>query len=124
VGWQQRLSQLVRREVIEGHQLNYQPTQPPVTATDNGNSLMGMPTVFDTHHHPTQTTTTILTAEQLSAILPLHQETIRRWAREGRIPHRRLGRKIVSLRAEIDAWIASGRLFTSVMPPNPERMAA
>ena len=83
--------------------------------------------LFDTQSYSTQLTTqpnTILTAEELAKILPLHPETIRKWAREGRIPHRRLGRKIVFLSAEIDAWIASGRLFTSVMPPNRERKAA
>lgn len=97
----------------------------PDSKTGNDIPVAGLHSVFSTHNHSTNTTTnTILTAEQLSEVLPLHPETIRRWAREGRIPHRRLGRKIVFLRGEIDAWIASGRLFASVMSPNPERMAA
>jgi predicted DNA-binding transcriptional regulator AlpA len=52
---------------------------------------------------------TILTAQELSRIVPLHPVTILRWAREGRIPHRRLSaRKIVFLPSEINEWLASG----------------
>jgi excisionase family DNA binding protein len=49
-----------------------------------------------------------LTAEQLSKILPLHPGTILRWAREGKIPHKRLGaRKILFMPSEIRAWLES-----------------
>lgn len=49
-----------------------------------------------------------LTAEQLSKILPLHPVTILRWAREGKIPHKRLSpRKIVFMPSEIRAWLES-----------------
>jgi predicted DNA-binding transcriptional regulator AlpA len=52
---------------------------------------------------------TTLTARELSGIVPLHPVTILRWAREGRIPHRRLSaRKIVFLPSEINEWLASG----------------
>jgi excisionase family DNA binding protein len=51
----------------------------------------------------------ILTAQELASIVPLHSGTILRWAREGRIPHRRLSaRKIVFLLSEVNAWLASG----------------
>lgn len=51
----------------------------------------------------------VLTAKELSRLVPLHPVTILRWAREGKIPHRRLSaRKIVFLPAEINAWLASG----------------
>ena len=51
---------------------------------------------------------TVLTAQELSHIVRLHPVTILRWAREGRIPHRRLSsRKIVFLRNEINAWLGS-----------------
>lgn len=50
-----------------------------------------------------------LTAQELSRIVPLHPVTILRWAREGRIPHRRLSaRKVLFLPSEINKWIASG----------------
>ncbi|MBS1816217.1 MAG: helix-turn-helix domain-containing protein [Acidobacteria bacterium] len=52
---------------------------------------------------------TPLTAQQLSQLVPLHPVTILRWAREGRIPHRRLSaRKVIFLPAEIKAWLSSG----------------
>lgn len=50
-----------------------------------------------------------LTAQQLAAIVPLHPVTLLRWAREGKIPHRRLStRKIVFLPSEINRWLANG----------------
>jgi predicted DNA-binding transcriptional regulator AlpA len=50
-----------------------------------------------------------LTAQQLSQIVPLHSVTILKWAREGKIPHRRLSaRKVLFLPSEINAWLASG----------------
>jgi len=66
----------------------------------------------------------LLTAEELSKTLPLHPETIRRWAREGRIPFRKLGRKIVFLASEITAWLESSKLIPSVVSPQLEREAA
>lgn len=50
-----------------------------------------------------------LTAQQLAAIVPLHPVTLLRWAREGKIPHRRLSaRKVVFLASEINRWLADG----------------
>ena len=49
-----------------------------------------------------------LTALELSKIVPLHPVTILRWAREGRIPCRRLSaRKILFLPSEVNRWLAS-----------------
>jgi hypothetical protein len=62
----------------------------------------------DCRQHFTQAVEKPLTAQQLSQIVPLHPVTLLRWAREGRIPHRRLSaRKIVFLPSEINAWLAS-----------------
>ncbi len=53
-----------------------------------------------------------LTANELAEIVPLHPVTILRWAREGRIPHRRLSaRKVFFLPSEINVWLASGSTF-------------
>ena len=53
-----------------------------------------------------------LTARQLATIVPLHPVTLLRWAREGKIPHRRLSaRKIVFLPSEINEWLASGSIL-------------
>lgn len=50
-----------------------------------------------------------LTTAELAEVVPLHPVTILRWARDGRIPHRRLSaRKIVFLPSEINKWLASG----------------
>ena len=50
-----------------------------------------------------------LTAQQLATIVRLHPVTLLRWAREGKIPHRRLSaRKIVFLPSEINRWLAGG----------------
>lgn len=50
----------------------------------------------------------MLTAQQLSPLIHLHPVTILRWAREGRIPHRRLSaRKVVFIRWEIEQWITA-----------------
>jgi len=54
------------------------------------------------------------TAPEIAALLRIHPVTLLRWAREGRIPHRRLGaRKIVFIPAEIADWLRSGaKLYT------------
>ena len=50
-----------------------------------------------------------LTAQELSKIVPLHPVTILRWAREGRIPCRRLSaRKVLFLPSEVSKWLSSG----------------
>lgn len=52
---------------------------------------------------------TPLTAQELSKIVPLHPVTILRWAREGRIPCRRLSaRKVLFLPSEVSRWLSSG----------------
>jgi predicted DNA-binding transcriptional regulator AlpA len=51
---------------------------------------------------------TPLRAEPLAKILPLHPGTILKWAREEKIPHKRLGpRTIVFMPSEIQAWLES-----------------
>jgi excisionase family DNA binding protein len=49
-----------------------------------------------------------LTAEELAPILGLHKVTLLRWAREGRVPSRRLSaRKVVFLPSEINKWLTN-----------------
>ena len=61
------------------------------------------------HHSFTHTIERPLTAQQLSEVVPLHPVTLLRWAREGRIPHRRLGpRTVVFMPSDINAWLSSG----------------
>jgi excisionase family DNA binding protein len=67
-------------------------------------------------NHSTATTIVLpLSAAQLAPILGLHSNTLLRWAREGRIPHRRLGtRKVVFIPAEVEAWVLSGYTVSAV----------
>jgi excisionase family DNA binding protein len=83
--------------------------------------------VFGTHTN-LSTIERPLTAQQLSKLVPLHPVTLLRWAREGRIPHRRLGpRRVIFLPSEINAWLASGsQVYTepATRAAQPERTAA
>lgn len=66
--------------------------------TSPGEIIAFMPEVIETP----------LRAEQLAKILPLHPGTILKWAREGKIPHKRLGpRTIVFMPSQIQAWLES-----------------
>ena len=48
----------------------------------------------------------VRTAAEIASHLRIHPVTLLRWAREGRVPHRRLGsRKIVFLPSEISEWL-------------------
>lgn len=47
-----------------------------------------------------------LTAKELALILGLHSVTLLKWAREGKIPSRRLSaRKVVFLPSEVNKWL-------------------
>jgi excisionase family DNA binding protein len=56
-----------------------------------------------------------LTAKEAAKIVRLHPVTLLRWAREGRVPHRRLSpRKIVFPRSQLVAWLESGYTGSTV----------
>lgn len=65
-----------------------------------------------------------LTAHEVAAILPLHPVTILKWAREGKIPHRRLGRKVVFPLRQLRIWLESEYTDSAVHAAITERMAA
>jgi len=51
-------------------------------------------------------TDTFLTAREAAQIARLHPVTLLRWAREGKVPHRRLSaRKIVFPLVQLNAWL-------------------
>jgi predicted DNA-binding transcriptional regulator AlpA len=57
-------------------------------------------------------------------VIDLHPVTILRWAREGKIPSRRLSaRKIVFLASEVNAWLESRYTVPVVRAAQPERKA-
>lgn len=50
-----------------------------------------------------------LTAKEAAPIARIHHVTLLRWARAGRVPHRRLSaRKIVFPMGQLNAWLESG----------------
>lgn len=46
----------------------------------------------------------VLSAQEASELLGIHPVTLLRWAREGVVPHRRLGRKVTFRASELDSW--------------------
>jgi excisionase family DNA binding protein len=46
----------------------------------------------------------LISAVEAAGLLGIHPVTILRWAREGRIPHRRLGRKVKFRVSDLNSW--------------------
>jgi excisionase family DNA binding protein len=46
----------------------------------------------------------LITAVDAARLLNLHPVTILRWCREGRLPHLRLGRKVMFRESDLDSW--------------------
>lgn len=46
----------------------------------------------------------LISAIDAGKLLGIHPVTVLRWAREGRIPHRKLGRKVKFRKSELDSW--------------------
>ena len=66
----------------------------------------------------------LITAAEAAIELRVHPVTILRWAREGRIPHLRLGRKILFSSARLMSWLSSNTLVAPFVSPNQERKGA
>ena len=49
----------------------------------------------------------LISAEDAGVLLGIHPVTMLRWAREGRVPHRRLGRKVKFRASELNTWCAT-----------------
>ena len=62
----------------------------------------------------------LLTAVEAGHLLGLHPVTLLRWAREGRIPHRRLGRKVTFRTSELNSWYGRSTLEEPFVSPNPK----
>ena len=67
---------------------------------------------------PLQQFEPLLAAVNAARLLSLHPVTLLRWAREGRIPHLRLGRKVMFRASELNFWLASATLIAPFVPPN------
>jgi excisionase family DNA binding protein len=73
-----------------------------------------VPGVVNNPANPAILNDRLLTAAEAAAELRLHPVTILRWAREGRIPHRRLGRKVVFPLSLLNSWLESGYTDSAV----------
>ena len=66
----------------------------------------------------------LLTACEAGHLLDIHPVTLLRWAREGRIPHRRLGRKVRFRASELNAWAATPYTDSAVRVAQPRKEKA
>jgi excisionase family DNA binding protein len=57
----------------------------------------------------------LLSAEEAAKLLRMHPVTLLRWAREGRLPHRRFGGRVFFRASELDAWCAAGCTITTTV---------
>lgn len=51
----------------------------------------------------------LLPVSDAAVLLGVHPVTLRKWAREGRVPSHKLGRKVAFRVSELDAWLNSQR---------------
>jgi len=57
----------------------------------------------------------VLTPKEAAKVARLHHGTLLRWAREGKVPHRRLSaRKIVFPQSQLVAWLETGYTGSAV----------
>jgi len=68
----------------------------------------------------------LLNATEAAEMIGVHPVTLLRWARENRLPCRRVGRKVSFRATELNAWDESQpsfKLETPFMPPNQKEKA-
>lgn len=61
----------------------------------------------------------LLTSAEAARLLSIHPVTLLRWAREGSVPHRRLGRKVFFRASELNSWCATGYTNSAVRAAQP-----
>jgi excisionase family DNA binding protein len=66
----------------------------------------------------------LLTAVQAAELLNLHPNTLLLWARSGRVPSMRLGRRVVFRASALNNWLSEQYTDVAVRAAQPERMAA
>jgi len=61
---------------------------------------------------PSQNFEPLLSASEAAGLLTIHPVTLTRWAREGRIPSHRLGRRVAFRASELNTWLESQSRYT------------
>ena len=59
-----------------------------------------------------------------AALLQIHRVTLLKWAREGRVPHHRLGRKVRFRASDPNAWLVSVYTDSTVRAAQPYKEKA
>lgn len=50
----------------------------------------------------------LIDSAKAAELLQIHPVTLLRWSREKRVPHHRLGRKVMFRASELNSWLALG----------------
>ena len=66
----------------------------------------------------------LLSSAQAAQLLNLHPNTLLLWAREGRIPCLRYGRRVAFRASSLNEWLSEQYTDVAVRAAQPERMAA
>jgi excisionase family DNA binding protein len=66
----------------------------------------------------------LISAVEAGQLLGVHPVTLLRWAREGRIPHSRLGRKVKFRVSELNSWARTLYTGSAVRVAQPYREKA
>jgi excisionase family DNA binding protein len=66
----------------------------------------------------------LLSSAEAATLLHIHPNTLLLWAREGRIPSMRLGRRVAFRASSLNEWLSSQYTGTAVCAAQTERMAA
>jgi excisionase family DNA binding protein len=67
---------------------------------------------------------TLLTAPEAAKHLRLHPVTVLKWARQGKIPHRKLGRKVLFPLSLLNRWLEAGYTDSAVRAASTEEREA
>jgi excisionase family DNA binding protein len=67
----------------------------------------------------------LLSAEEAASLLTIHTNTLRLWAREGRVPCIRIGRRVAFRASQLNKWLEESYYTdNAVRAATTERMAA
>jgi excisionase family DNA binding protein len=62
----------------------------------------------------------MISAAEAGRLLGVHPVTLLRWAREGRVPHRRLGRKVKFRASDLNTWVTESYPDSAVRVAQPQ----
>jgi excisionase family DNA binding protein len=66
----------------------------------------------------------LLTSDQAAALLFIHPNTLLKWAREERVPHIPLGRRVMFRASALNAWLDSRYTDSAVRAASTEEREA